>query len=110
MGGRDGPAAATADGGGGAGATLPGDVVAVAARLAVEVGADGLRADLALCRAAAALCAWEARDTVDGGDIRRVAGLALAHRRRRGPFDEPTMSEEELEEAFARAVVGARCR
>jgi len=83
---------------------LPEDVLALAARLAVEVGADGLRADLALARAAAALAAWEGRDVVEPEDVARVAPLALGHRRRRGPFDDPTMPPEELEEALSRAT------
>ena len=63
----------------------PDDVVERGQRgCAVGVGAEGLRADLVLCRAAAALAALggpDARPTVD--DLRPVAPLVLAHRRRR---------------------------
>jgi magnesium chelatase subunit D len=85
-------------------ATLPDDVLHAASRLAVEVGAEGLRADLTLCRAAAALAGLRGRERVDVEDLRRVAPLVLAHRRRRGPFDPPVVPPEELEGAMDQAL------
>ena len=82
---------------------VPDDVVERASRLALEVGAEGLRADLMLCRAAAAAAALEGRSTAGLDDVRAVAGLVLAHRRRRRPFDEPGISPEELTEAWESA-------
>ena len=84
-------------------ATLPGAVIAFACRLALAAGAEGLRADLVLCRAAAALAAWEGRDETGVADIERVAPLALAHRRRRRPFDPPTFPPDELRQALDQA-------
>jgi magnesium chelatase subunit D len=81
-------------------AAMPDDVLEGASRLAVEVGAEGLRADLTLCRAAAALAALDGRSTTDLDDLRRVAPLVLAHRRRRGPFDPPVVPPEQLEQAL----------
>jgi magnesium chelatase subunit D len=83
-----------------AAASLPAELIEVAAALAVALGADGLRADLALCRAAAALAGLEHRRTAIVEDVRRVAPLALGHRRRRGPFDEPGISAEEIDRAL----------
>ena len=80
--------------------SLPYEVVEAAARLASSLGADGLRADLSLCRAAAALAGLEGRDEASVDDVRRVAPLALGHRRRRGPFDEPGVSPSEISEAL----------
>jgi magnesium chelatase subunit D len=74
------------------------DVLEAASRLAVSVGAEGLRADLTLCRAAAALAGIEGRASADLDDLRRVAPLVLAHRRRRGPFDPPVVPPDELEQ------------
>jgi magnesium chelatase subunit D len=85
-------------------ASLPDDVVAFASRLAVEVGAESLRADLVLCRGAAALAGWEGRATATHDDVIRVAPLALAHRRRRRPFDPPTLPPEDLADALDRAT------
>jgi len=52
------------------------------ADMCASCGAEGLRADLVVCRAAAALAAWEGRDEASAEDAARVAPLALAHRRR----------------------------
>ncbi|WP_395159240.1 ATP-binding protein, partial [Ilumatobacter sp.] len=63
------------------------DVMELAARLALAVGAEGLRADIVLCRAAAAFAGWDGRDITTDDDVRRVAPLVLGHRSRRNPFD-----------------------
>ncbi len=84
-------------------ASLPDGVVGFAVRLALSVGAEGLRADLVLCRAAAALAGWDGRAATTTEDVERVAPLALAHRRRRRPFDPPALPPEELAQALAQA-------
>jgi magnesium chelatase subunit D len=81
-------------------ADIPDTVVDFACRLALSVGAEGLRADLVLCRAAAAFAGWEGRSVASASDVERVAGLALGHRRRRRPFDPPTLAADELERAL----------
>lgn len=58
------------------------------AALCLALGADGLRGELALLRAARALAAYEGVAAVDRDVIRRVAGLALGHRLRRDPLDD----------------------
>lgn len=55
-------------------------LAALCARCARE-GADGLRADLTIYKAASALAAHEGRTVVTHGDVDAVAELALAHRR-----------------------------
>jgi magnesium chelatase subunit D len=64
------------------------------------LGVDGLRGDLVTARAALAHAAWAGRPEVTEADIRAAARLALPHRRRRGPFDDPGMDEAQLDEAF----------
>jgi magnesium chelatase subunit D len=81
-------------------AALPADVLDTVTRLCAAVGAEGLRADLVICRAAAALAGWEGRADATDDDVRRVAPLALAHRRRRSPFEEPGITDEEIAEAL----------
>ncbi|OLL72988.1 ChlI component of cobalt chelatase involved in B12 biosynthesis [Pseudonocardia sp. Ae168_Ps1] len=61
---------------------------------------DGMRADLVITRAAAAHAAWEGRTAVTEDDVRVAARLALPHRRRRDPFDEPGLDEKDLDEAL----------
>ncbi len=81
-------------------AQLPADLIDQVSRLCVAVGAEGLRADLTICRAAGALAGWEGRDQATDTDVRRVAPLALAHRRRRGPLDSAGMDSDELDRAL----------
>jgi magnesium chelatase subunit D len=83
---------------------LPDDLVVAACRLAVAVGAEGLRADLALCRAAAARAGLEGRQAVTEDDLRRVAPMVLAHRARRSPFDPPALPPGVLDDALRRAL------
>lgn len=84
-------------------ASVPTDLIALASRVALEVGAEGLRADLMLCRAASASAGLEGRTHATGDDLRRAAPFVLAHRRRRSPFDEPGITPGELDDAFERA-------
>ena len=58
------------------------------ATLCVALGADGLRGELTLLRAARALAAYDGADTLDRDHLRQVAPLALSHRLRRDPLDE----------------------
>jgi magnesium chelatase subunit D len=64
------------------------------------LGVDGMRGDLVTCRAAIAHAAWWGRDAVGDADVREAARLALPHRRRRGPFDDPAVGADELDRAL----------
>src|SRR3954449_13253381 len=64
---------------------------------------DGLRADLVTARAAIALAAWAGREQVTTDDVRQAVLLALPHRRRRTPFEEPGLDESRLDEALNEA-------
>jgi magnesium chelatase subunit D len=83
-------------------ASVPDRVVDEVAAICAEVGAQGLRADLTICRAAGALAGWEGRAEADSGDVRRIAHLALAHRARRDPLDPPGFDRRGLGEALDR--------
>jgi magnesium chelatase subunit D len=69
--------------------------------LCADLGVDGLRGDLVTARTARALAAWDARDEVLVEDVKRAALLALAHRRRRVPFEQPGIDPEEIENALS---------
>ena len=58
------------------------------ARLCLSVGADGLRGELTLMRAARALAALHGAKAVADAHIREIAAPALRHRLRRNPLDE----------------------
>jgi magnesium chelatase subunit D len=68
-----------------------------------SLGVDGLRGDLVTARAAIAHAAWQGQASVTDSDIRAAARLALPHRRRRGPFDDPGLDDVQLDEAFGPA-------
>ncbi|WP_110035824.1 VWA domain-containing protein [Nocardia neocaledoniensis] len=74
------------------------------AALCAAFDVDGMRADLVVARTAAAHAAWRGADRVSEDDVRVAAELALPHRRRRDPFDEPGISEEQLDDAMRQAA------
>ena len=71
------------------------------AALCAAFDVDGMRADLVMARTATAHAAWRGSDAVDEQDIRAAAELALPHRRRRDPFDDPGIDRDQLDEALA---------
>jgi magnesium chelatase subunit D len=79
---------------------LPDELVELIAHLCVACGVDGLRADLAFHRAAAALAAYRGQLCVSEADVRAVADLVLAHRRRRTPFEQPGMDSDTIDQAI----------
>jgi len=84
---------------------VPG-LVSQVASLCASLGAEGLRADLTICRAASALAGWEGRDEATEDDVRRVAPLALVHRRRRSPLDDHGTGSDDLDRALDEALGG----
>lgn len=70
------------------------------ARLCAAFDVDGMRADLVVARTAVAHAAWRGCDRVGPEDIRVAAELALPHRRRRDPFDEPGLDPGTLDEVL----------
>lgn len=87
-------------------AAIGDEVLRAASRLALAVGAEGLRADLTLCRAAAACAGLDGRTNTTIADLGRVAPLVLAHRARRGPHDPPVIPPEQLQAAIDDALDG----
>jgi magnesium chelatase subunit D len=86
-------------------ATLSDDALRRIAALCAAFEVDGMRADLVVANTAVAHAAWRGADAVSDEDIRVAAELALPHRRRRDPFDEPGLDRDLLDEALARAHV-----
>ncbi|ORA13127.1 magnesium chelatase subunit D family protein [Mycobacterium arosiense] len=82
---------------------LPDNELRRIAALCAAFDVDGMRADLVVARTAVAHAAWRGADTVGQEDIRVAAELALPHRRRRDPFDDPGIDRDQLDEALARA-------
>ncbi|WP_406816335.1 magnesium chelatase subunit D family protein [Mycobacterium sp. M23085] len=82
---------------------LPDEELRRIAALCAAFDVDGMRADLVVARTAVAHAAWRGAHTVAEEDIRAAAELALPHRRRRDPFDDPGIDRDQLDEALARA-------
>ncbi|MBV7336052.1 ATP-binding protein [Chloroflexi bacterium TSY] len=78
--------------------TVADEMLALISHVCVGSGVDGLRADITMYKTASTLAAWEARTHVTIEDIRRAAELALPHRRRRQPFEEPGLDQQQLED------------
>jgi magnesium chelatase subunit D len=83
--------------------TLPDNELRRIAALCAAFDVDGMRADLVVARTAVAHAAWRGADTVVEEDIRVAAELALPHRRRRDPFDDPGLDQDVLNDAMAQA-------
>jgi magnesium chelatase subunit D len=96
---------------------LPDNELRRIAALCAAFGVDGMRADLVVARTAVAHAAWRwasaganeatGQLTVEEADIRVAAELALPHRRRRDPFDDPGPDPERLDEAMTQAAESA---
>lgn len=82
---------------------LPDNELRRIAALCAAFDVDGMRADLVVARTAIAHAAWRGARTVEEEDIRVAAELALPHRRRRDPFDDPGIDRDQLDEALAQA-------
>ncbi len=74
------------------------------AALCASFDVDGMRADLVLARTASAHAAWRGASEVAEEDVRIAAELALPHRRRRDPFDEPGIDDKQLDDAMRDAA------
>lgn len=86
--------------------TVPRELKLDIARLSIELGVEGHRADLVLQRAAAASAAYADRLIATRSDARRVAPMALRHRLRRMPFEDAKDHQAKLERAVT-TVLGS---
>ena len=85
-------------------ASLDDDLLVAISSLCAAAGAEGLRADLVMARAAAAHAGWEGRAHTTADDVRLVAPLVLAHRQRRHPLDPPGADQQRLDDALDDAL------
>ncbi|VEG42989.1 protoporphyrin IX magnesium-chelatase [Mycolicibacterium flavescens] len=83
--------------------SLPDSELRRIAALCAAFDVDGMRADLVVARTAVAHAAWRGTEVVSEEDIRVAAELALPHRRRRDPFDDPGLDPGQLDDVMAQA-------
>lgn len=88
--------------------SLPDNELRRIAALCAAFDVDGMRADLVVARTAVAHAAWRGASAVDAEDVRVAAELALPHRRRRDPFDDPGLDPQQLDDAMAQAEAEAQ--
>ena len=87
---------------------LPDNELRRIAALCAAFDVDGMRADLVVARTAVAHAAWRGAAEVAEEDVRVAAELALPHRRRRDPFDDPGLDPQQLDDAMAQAEAEAQ--
>jgi magnesium chelatase subunit D len=75
-------------------------ILGLITHICASLDIDGLRADITIYKAAAALAALGQRLIVTEEDVKRVAMLALPHRRRRQPFEQSGLDQQELEQVM----------
>ena len=71
------------------------------AKIAVEFGVDGHRADIMIERTARTNAAFEGRERVEAADIVAAAEMVLPHRMRKTPFDDGEFSPDRLRSMVA---------
>jgi magnesium chelatase subunit D len=78
------------------GVVVPDSMLDLIARICTAFEVDGLRADIVTYKTTATLAAYAGRRVVTPEDVRQAAELALPHRRRRQPFDQPGLDRQKL--------------
>ena len=68
--------------------TISDELLETVAKLAVELGVDGHRADITVIKTALTLAAFNEHQEVELSDVKVAAKLVLPHRMRRRPFEE----------------------
>jgi len=73
------------------------DILALITSICAEYDIDGMRGDIVMYKTAATIAAYEDRTEVNAEDVREAANLALLHRQRRQPFQQPNLATEQLD-------------
>ncbi|MCW4046879.1 MAG: putative cobaltochelatase [Candidatus Bathyarchaeota archaeon] len=71
-------------------------------QICVDFAVDGHRADITMYKTACTIAAFKGRTEVIEDDIKEAAELALPHRRRRQPFEEPKLEQQQIQESIQR--------
>nr|WP_152967781.1 ATP-binding protein [Oxobacter pfennigii] len=72
-------------------------ILELAARISIETGVDGHRADIAMIKTAMTIAAFNLRKDVTEKDLLEAAELVLPHRMRRRPFEDGVMEFSKIE-------------
>ena len=77
--------------------TVSDDMLGLITDICAEYQVDGLRGDIVMYKTASTIAAYDGRQEVDVEDVREAALLALLHRQRRQPFQQPHLVTEQLD-------------
>ncbi|MCW4016514.1 MAG: putative cobaltochelatase [Candidatus Bathyarchaeota archaeon] len=67
-------------------------------QICVDFAVDGHRADITIYKTACTIAAFRGRTQVTEEDVREAAELALPHRLRRQPFEEPKQEHQQIQD------------
>ena len=81
--------------------TIDDKLLETVAKLAVELGVDGHRADITVIKTALTVAAFNGRAEVELEDLKQAAKLVLPHRMRRRPFEEGQLDWDKVESFLA---------
>lgn len=73
------------------------EILGIVAKLAIELGVDGHRADITVIKTAITVAAYNGRTEVGLDDLKQAAKLVLPHRMRRRPFEEGELDWNKVE-------------
>ena len=76
---------------------VPDDILVLITNICAEYQVDGMRGDIVMYKTASTVAAYEGRTVVTADDVREAAYLALLHRQRRQPFQQPNLATEQLD-------------
>ena len=77
--------------------TVSEDILGLITDICAEYQVDGLRGDIVMYKTASTIAAYDGRTEVDVEDVREAALMALLHRQRRQPFQQPHLVTEQLD-------------
>ncbi len=77
--------------------TVSEDILGLITDICAEYQVDGLRGDIVMYKTASTIAAYDGRTDVDVEDVREAALMALLHRQRRQPFQQPHLVTEQLD-------------
>ena len=77
--------------------TVGDDILELITDICAAYEVDGLRGDIVMYKTASTIAAYEGRTRVSVEDVREAARMALLHRQRRQPFQQPQLLTEQLD-------------
>lgn len=77
---------------------VPDAILELITDICAEYQVDGLRGDIVMYKTASTIAAYEGRTVVGVEDVREAALMALLHRQRRQPFQQPHLVTEQLDQ------------